>query len=517
MSKVLTDQIEKRTGGTAIDVPATGKWPQGNIADDAIGADQLAADAVGTAALSATGTASATTFLRGDNAWATVDTAGLEADIALLAFKTQANGNLARYNLLDQSVDAFEDASGVDASASTGELRNAASKYYSGGAAGTVTGGTITTHGNYTVHSFLIGANFVTDVAGSADVLVIAGGGAGGGAQNGGSRAGGGGAGGVRQISSHPIAIGTYAVSVGAGATGSPDSGPQGGNSVFNSITATGGGGGGYSHSNGQDPGSAGGSGGGGATRGSAAGGGAGNTPSTTPAQGYPGADASGGGASQGAGGGGGAGAAGPVYPNGAAGGPGGAGISNDWRTGSNVEYGGGGGGGSLSSSGPGGSGGGGAGGGPGGGSNGTANTGGGGGGAGDAGNGGNGGTGIVVVRYLTSSGFTSYNNMTLVSNSVTAQAQPTKADVVLTYTNGAGTAVVNTDLIASVSRDNGTTYTATTLASQGTTGGHTILTANDVDISGQPAGTSMVWKVATTSQSAAKETRIHAVSLGWS
>ena len=37
-------------------------------------------------------------------------------DIALLAFKTQANGNLARYNLVDQSVDAFEDASGVDTS-----------------------------------------------------------------------------------------------------------------------------------------------------------------------------------------------------------------------------------------------------------------------------------------------------------------------------------------------------------------------------------------------------------------
>ena len=36
-------------------------------------------------------------------------------DIALLAFKTQANGNLSRYNLVDQSVDAFEDATGISA------------------------------------------------------------------------------------------------------------------------------------------------------------------------------------------------------------------------------------------------------------------------------------------------------------------------------------------------------------------------------------------------------------------
>jgi len=108
------------------------------------------------------------------------------------------------------------------------------------------------------------------------------------------------------------------------------------------------------------------------------------------------------------------------------------------------------------------------------------------------------------------------YNNMTLVSNSTTAQAAPTKADIVLTYTNGAGTATINTDLIASVSRDNGTTYTAVTLASQGTSGGQTILTASNVDISGQPSGTSMVWKVATANQSASKQTRIHGVSLGW-
>jgi hypothetical protein len=82
MSKVLTDQIEKRTGGTAMDVPATGKWPQGNIADDAIGAAQLADntvtnakmadDAVTEPKLNTTGTASASTYLSGTMVWTAV-------------------------------------------------------------------------------------------------------------------------------------------------------------------------------------------------------------------------------------------------------------------------------------------------------------------------------------------------------------------------------------------------------------------------------------------------------------
>ena len=105
---------------------------------------------------------------------------------------------------------------------------------------------------------------------------------------------------------------------------------------------------------------------------------------------------------------------------------------------------------------------------------------------------------------------------MSLVSNTQTALAQPDTGDLVMTYSNNVGTASINTDIIASISRDNGTTYTATTLVSQGTTGGHTVLTANSVDISGQPAGTSMRWKIATANQSVTKSTFIQAVSLGW-
>ena len=56
-----------------------------------------------------------------------VDTSGITAnkdDIALLGFKVAANGSLARYNLVDQSLDAFEDDSGVDGSASTDDNRS---------------------------------------------------------------------------------------------------------------------------------------------------------------------------------------------------------------------------------------------------------------------------------------------------------------------------------------------------------------------------------------------------------
>ena len=110
-----------------------------------------------------------------------------------------------------------------------------------------------------------------------------------------------------------------------------------------------------------------------------------------------------------------------------------------------------------------------------------------------------------------------SINDMSVVSTATTADAVPTKGNVVVTYTNGAGTAVVGTDLKMYVSRDDGTTYTEATLSSEGTTGGHTILSAHDIDISSQPSGTSMRWKITTHNQSALKETRIQAVSLGWS
>ena len=445
-----------------------------------------------------------------------------KADIALLAFKTQANGNLARYNLVDQSVDAFEDATGVDAGTSTGETRNSAGKYYSGSAS--ATGGTITSYSSggtdYTVHTFSANGDFIPGSAGNLDAILVAGGG-GGGSQHHGA---GGGGGGVIIQSGYSATVQTYGIVVGAGATAvnAALKGEDGNNSTGFGMTAFGGGGGGAS---GSVAGRSGGSGGGGGAPSGAAGATTQTSNGGGTGHGFAGgAQAS----SYGGAGGGGAGAVGVANGGqgggGSAGGVGGIGVVNLYQTGVNQTYGGGGGGCSYSTTptyiAAGGVGGGGAG------EkyntgnavDGTDGLGGGGGGNGgyNTTQGTAGGDGIAIIRYVTGA-LDSYSNMTLVSNAQTAQAQPTKADVVLTYSNGAGTATINTDLIASVSRDNGTTYTAVTLASQGTTGGHTILTANDISISGQPAGTSMRWKVVTANQSVSKQTRIHAVSLGWS
>ena len=420
---------------------------------------------------------------------------GFEEDVALIGFKVAAIGSLGKYNLIDQAVDAFEDASGVDASASTNEYRDSSGKYYSGVTGTPATIETFTADGTFTSSATTT----------SFDYLVVAGGGGGGF-----NAGGGGGGGGFRTGTSFPVTASTaYPITVGGGGASNASTnarGTPGGDSSFSTITSAGGGGGG-SRANVKD-GLDGGSGGGDSAD-SGAPGGAGNTPSTSPVQGYPGGGNSGSGR-----GGGGAGGAAPDGGN-QYGGPG----ASSSISGSAVLYGGGGGGGIQSANPPAWAGTGGGGNGRGNGSaadsKGTDGLGGGGGGGSNAPNtGGAGGSGIVIISW----GYvpTSYSNMTLVSNSTTAQAAPTKGDMVMTYSNSIGTAVINTDITAEFSADNGSTWTAMTLASQGTTGGHTILSAHDVTRT-STSGTSMRYRIKTLNQSSSKATRIHAVSLGWS
>jgi len=458
------------------------------------------------------------------------DVTGLEDDIALLGFRVASNGSFAKYNLVDQTVDDFQDSSGIDASSSTNEVRYLDVNYVAGGTTSNPTGGTVTTVGTNTVHSFLTTADFVASVAGTVDALVVAGGGSGGGAHYDGGRGGGGGAGGVRVMSDFAVTAATHAATVGAFTNGT-GAGVQGNDSTFMTITANGGGAGGFGSNNagggGSQNGGDGGSGGGGGSGSqptSARSGGAGNDGSFDPVEGYAGGSV---GATtdsnRGGGGGGGAGQVGESSlntPNSLA--DGGDGIQNDYRTGSDVYYGGGGGGGGALANTSGGQGGGGVGyahanhGG-----DATANTGGGGGaGAGTVqhSNGGDGAAGIIVLRYDTASAFTSPANLTLVSATTAAEAAPTKGDIVLTYTNGAGTTTLDTDLTAEISADGGSTWTALALGSEGSTGSHNIATSHDVTISSTiTAPYNMAYRIKTLNQSGSKTTRIQAVSLGWS
>jgi len=280
----------------------------------------------------------------------------------------------------------------------------------------TATGGTITTSGDYKIHTFTGPGTFCVSCAGNAcgsntvDYMVVAGGGGGGAV-----RGGGGGAGGYREssgaasgcysisplgscVSALPVTATGYPITVGGGG-GAGRPACSGSNSVFSTITSAGGGAAGCKESPAPNCGQSGGSGGGGGSDSSTTtNGGAGNTPPVSPPQGSPGGDAQ---LRAGAGGGGATASGANGTGTGGNGGAGGNGGTTSISA-SSTAYGGGGGGGSqCGSGGSGGSGGGG----PGGaicvtGTAGTTNTGGGGGGGGDNRCGGAGGSGIVIIRY---------------------------------------------------------------------------------------------------------------------
>jgi hypothetical protein len=259
----------------------------------------------------------------------------------------------------------------------------------------TATGGTITTCGNFKIHTFTGPGTFCVSNAGNAagsntvDYLVVAGGGG---------------------VSALSVTATGFPIAVGGGGVGghAPAVAPQvaanGSNASFSTITSAGGGFGGSSYTpSPRSNGNGGGSGGGGSAGGVGTGqGGPGNTPPVSPPQGNDGGGDSTG-PNQGGHGGGGIGGAGANTTN-TNGGAGGAGVTS-CVTASPVSYAGGGGGGGGNgtgnnpNSGGGGTGGdspnndGGAG---------TANTGGGGGGgAGGSGTiGGAGGSGVVIIRY---------------------------------------------------------------------------------------------------------------------
>ena len=113
-------------------------------------------------------------------------------------------------------------------------------------------------------------------------------------------------------------------------------------------------------------------------------------------------------------------------------------------------------------------------------------------------------------------------SDMVLVSTATTAEAVPTKGDLIIVASEASAVIALgnglNGDLRGYVSRNGGSNYTQVTLVKEGVVSGdQAIYSAHDVDISSQPSGSSMRWKVTTHNQSASNITKIHDVSLGWS
>ena len=101
----------------------------------------------------------------------------------------------------------------------------------------------------------------------------------------------------------------------------------------------------------------------------------------------------------------------------------------------------------------------------------------------------------------------------TIVSEAFAANSVPTTSRIVV-FEENVDTPTLNTDIIASISRDGGSNYTTATLADSGyVTGssGQRILTGQ-ATISGQPSGQSMRWKLALANN----QVKIHGVSLSW-
>ena len=128
-------------------------------------------------------------------------------NVSLLGFKVATADSLAIFNMKDGIIDDYNDATGVDAAASTNETRNSSGKYFGGSASG-----------------LWLAPTGVSEVK----VLIVAGGGGGGGGY-----AGGGGGGGIVYDADLPVTAGnSYTLLVGAGglAATSGQPGGQGGN-----------------------------------------------------------------------------------------------------------------------------------------------------------------------------------------------------------------------------------------------------------------------------------------------
>ena len=104
--------------------------------------------------------------------------------------------------------------------------------------------------------------------------------------------------------------------------------------------------------------------------------------------------------------------------------------------------------------------------------------------------------------------------DMTLIAVAYAAAAAPSTIDVMVLH-DPIDSVTLNTDIQLSVSRDGGTTYTQGTLSNIGVfdLSGNINLLKASIDVSGQPSGTSIIWKIVTLNT---KQQNVEGVAISW-
>ncbi len=120
-------------------------------------------------------------------------------------------------------------------------------------------------------------------------------------------------------------------------------------------------------------------------------------------------------------------------------------------------------------------------------------------------------GSNVIAINIIRMSKQLTTDNMTLINSGLTASSAPSNGFITV-QADPVDAVTVNTDLTAEISRDGGTNWTTATLTAGATNGGF-INYEGTCDISGQPSGTSMKYRVKTLNT---KEVRVSGVVLRW-
>jgi hypothetical protein len=123
----------------------------------------------------------------------------------------------------------------------------------------------------------------------------------------------------------------------------------------------------------------------------------------------------------------------------------------------------------------------------------------------------------VGIARHTSgftvpSSEYIARENMTILSNAQTAEAAPTSARLVL-FEEDVDAITLNTDIKGYVSRDNGATYSQVTLEDCGSYVSGAQILQGVVDISAQPSGTNMKYKIESLNN---KDLKLHGAAISW-